>query len=83
MLGWKELLFIALAVVILFGGATQLPKIMRSLGEGLREFKKSVKDVKKSVDIDTDIDTDTDTDTNTNTDTSSSPKDSDDPAQQV
>ena len=79
MLGWKELLFIALAVVILFGGATQLPKIMRSLGEGLREFKKSVKDVKKSVDLDDD----TDTDTGTDTATSSSPNDSDDPAQQV
>ena len=79
MLGWKELIFIAIAVVILFGGASQLPKIMRSLGEGLREFKKSVKDVKKNVNIDEDIDVDTDTDP----DTPSSTKDSDDPAQQV
>lgn len=54
MLGWKELLFIAIVVVILFGGASQLPKIMRSLGEGLREFKKSVKDVKKDIDVDED-----------------------------
>jgi sec-independent protein translocase protein TatA len=54
MLGWKELLFIAIVIVILFGGATQLPKIMRSLGEGLREFKKSVKDVKKDIDVDED-----------------------------
>jgi sec-independent protein translocase protein TatA len=40
-LGWTEVLVIALLVVVLFG-ARRLPEIGKSLGSGIREFKKSV-----------------------------------------
>lgn len=51
-MGWKEIGIIVVVIIILFGGAKQIPKIMRSLGEGLKEFKKSVKDVKENIDED-------------------------------
>ncbi len=41
-IGWQELLFLGLVVMLLFG-ATKLPAIGRGLGEGIREFKKSIK----------------------------------------
>jgi sec-independent protein translocase protein TatA len=40
-LGWQELLLILLAMLLLFG-AKRLPEIGRSLGRGMREFKRSV-----------------------------------------
>jgi sec-independent protein translocase protein TatA len=46
MVGLGEALIIGGAVVLLFG-ATQLPKLARSLGEGLKEFKKAVKEAKE------------------------------------
>lgn len=42
-IGISELLVILLVCLLLFG-ANRLPEIGKSLGEGLREFKKSVKD---------------------------------------
>ena len=42
-IGISELLVILLVCLLLFG-ANKLPEIGKSLGEGLREFKKSVKD---------------------------------------
>ena len=41
--GLPELLVILLVCLLLFG-ANRLPEIGRSLGEGIREFKKSMKD---------------------------------------
>lgn len=41
-IGWPELLVIGLVALLLFG--KRLPEVMRSLGDGLREFKKGVKD---------------------------------------
>jgi sec-independent protein translocase protein TatA len=41
-IGWQELLFLGMIVMLLFG-ATKLPAIGRGLGEGIREFKKSIK----------------------------------------
>lgn len=41
-LGWTEILVI-LVVLLLFFGAAKLPKLGRAFGEGIREFKKSVK----------------------------------------
>jgi len=41
-IGWQELLFLGLIVFLLFG-ATKLPLIGRGIGEGIREFKKSIK----------------------------------------
>jgi sec-independent protein translocase protein TatA len=46
MIGLGEALIIGGAVVLLFG-ASQLPKLARSLGEGLKEFKKAVKEAKE------------------------------------
>ncbi len=41
-LGPMELVIILLIVVVLFG-ANRLPKIMGGLGEGIRNFKKSMR----------------------------------------
>jgi sec-independent protein translocase protein TatA len=43
-IGVAELLVIFVIILLLFG-AKRLPEIARSLGEGIKEFKKSVKDV--------------------------------------
>jgi sec-independent protein translocase protein TatA len=45
MIGLGETVLIAAVVVLVFG-AGQIPKIARSLGEGLKEFKKAVKEAK-------------------------------------
>jgi len=42
-LGPTELLIVAAVVLLLFG--TRLPKVMRSLGEGIVEFKKGVQGI--------------------------------------
>lgn len=42
-LGMTELLVILLIVVIIFG-ASKLPQLGRGLGEGIRNFKKGVRD---------------------------------------
>ncbi len=42
-IGLPELLIIFLVCLLLFG-ANRLPEIGRSLGEGIREFKKAFKD---------------------------------------
>ena len=41
-MGVKEILIIALIIIILFG-AKKIPQLMRGLGDGIREFK-SAKD---------------------------------------
>jgi sec-independent protein translocase protein TatA len=43
-LGGQEIIIILLIVGVLFG-AKKLPEIGRSLGEGLREFKKSTRTI--------------------------------------
>ena len=40
--GFQELVIILAIVLILFGGS-RLPKMMGGLGEGIRNFKKSLK----------------------------------------
>lgn len=42
-IGFSELLVILLVCLLLFG-ASRLPEIGKSLGEGIREFKKAFKD---------------------------------------
>ena len=42
-IGISELLLILLVCLLLFG-ANRLPEIGKSLGEGIREFKKAMKD---------------------------------------
>ena len=48
-LGLPELLVILLIVIIIFG-ANKLPQLGRGLGEGLRNFKDSVKGDEKPAD---------------------------------
>ena len=51
-IGLTEILLI-LGILILIFGASQIPKIARSLGQGLKELKKGIKEAK---DIDEDED---------------------------
>ena len=45
-LGPGELVIIFLIVLLLFG-ASQIPKVARGLGQGLREFKQAAKDLQQ------------------------------------
>ena len=47
-LGMSELLVILVLVLLVFG-AKRLPEIGNSMGKGLREFKRSLKDVQDSI----------------------------------
>ncbi len=49
--GGGELIIILVIVLILFG-AKRIPEIASGLGKGIREFKKSIKDVQSEIDID-------------------------------
>lgn len=42
-LGIKEILIIAILILLLFGGK-KIPELMKGLGSGIKEFKKSVKE---------------------------------------
>jgi sec-independent protein translocase protein TatA len=42
-IGWGEVLVIMIVILLLFG-AKRIPEVMRSLGQGVREFKKSMND---------------------------------------
>lgn len=43
-LGMGELIVIFLVVLLLFG-ASQIPKVARGLGQGLREFKRAAREL--------------------------------------
>ena len=49
--GGFELILILAVVLLLFGGK-KIPQLAKGLGEGIRNFKKSVKDVQSEIDID-------------------------------
>jgi sec-independent protein translocase protein TatA len=40
-LGWMEIL-IVVAIILLLFGAKKIPELMRNLGSGMKEFKKSI-----------------------------------------
>lgn len=42
-LGFTEILLILLIVIVIFG-TSRIPELGRGLGEGIRNFKKSLKD---------------------------------------
>ncbi|GAB4044379.1 Sec-independent protein translocase subunit TatA/TatB [Spirosoma jeollabukense] len=44
-LGGQEMIFIFLALVLLFG-AKKIPELARGLGNGIKEFKDATKDVR-------------------------------------
>ena len=48
--GGGELIIILVIVLILFG-AKRIPEIAAGLGKGIREFKKSLKDVQSEIDV--------------------------------
>lgn len=48
-IGFPELLVIALIVLLVFG-AKRLPEVGAAMGKGIREFKRSMKDVQSSID---------------------------------
>lgn len=52
--GW-EILLILLAVLILFG-AKKLPELARGLGQGIKEFKKSTREVQEELESAVDLD---------------------------
>ncbi len=47
-LGYPEVIGILVLVLILFG-AKRLPELARSLGQGVKEFRKSVKEISEDV----------------------------------
>lgn len=48
-LGPSEIAGILVVVLVLFG-AKRLPELARSLGQGVKEFRKSVKEISEDVD---------------------------------
>ncbi len=48
-IGMPEILVILLVVLLVFG-AKRLPEMGSAMGKGIREFKKSIRDVQESVD---------------------------------
>ena len=47
-LGAPEIILIILVFLILFG-AKKIPELAQGLGKGIREFKKSVKDIEEDI----------------------------------
>ena len=47
-IGFPEIIFIALAVVLLFG-ANKLPEIGRALGQAIKEFRKAGREITSSI----------------------------------
>ena len=48
MLGTSELLLLGGLALLLFGGK-KVPEMMRGLGQGVKEFKKGMMDIKPSI----------------------------------
>lgn len=49
MIGWPQVILIAVVVLLLFGGR-KIPELMRGLGSGLKEFKDASKEENASKD---------------------------------
>ena len=54
-IGTQEILFIALIVLLLFGGK-KIPELMKGLGKGVKSFKDGVNGIEESVKDSTSID---------------------------
>lgn len=48
-IGMPELLVVLLIILLVFG-AKRLPEMGASMGKGIREFKKSIKEVQETID---------------------------------
>ncbi len=53
-IGMWELLIILLVLLLVFG-AKRLPEIGQSMGKGIREFKKSIREVKNEIETDSGV----------------------------
>jgi sec-independent protein translocase protein TatA len=53
MIGWWEIVIIAVVALILLGGK-KIPEFMRGVGEGVRGFKDGLNGVKKDIQKDSD-----------------------------
>lgn len=49
--GWQEILLILIIILILFG-ARKIPDLARSLGRGVKEFKKGLNEIESPEDKD-------------------------------
>ncbi|NQU10098.1 twin-arginine translocase TatA/TatE family subunit [bacterium] len=49
---WMWTIVIVLIVLLLFG-ARRIPEVMKSLGQGVKEFKKAAKEIQADVDSET------------------------------
>lgn len=49
-IGTQELLIILLVALMLFGGK-RIPEVARSIGTGLRDFRRAIRDVEREVDL--------------------------------
>ncbi len=54
-IGTQEILFIALIILLLFGGK-KIPELMKGLGKGVKSFKDGVNGIEESVKESTSID---------------------------
>jgi sec-independent protein translocase protein TatA len=43
-IGWQEILLIVIIILLLFG-AKRIPEVMRSIGKGVRELKRGMKEM--------------------------------------
>ena len=50
-IGWQEILLILLIVLLLFG-ARKIPDLARSLGKGIKEFKKGMHEIESAPETD-------------------------------
>ena len=50
-LGMQELLFIALIVLLLFGGK-KIPELMKGLGKGVKSFKEGINGIEDDIKLD-------------------------------
>ncbi len=50
-IGWPQIVLIAVVVLLLFGGK-KIPELMRGLGGGIKEFKEASKDESKEKKLD-------------------------------
>lgn len=48
-IGWQEILVVLFILLLLFG-AKRLPELGQSLGKGIREFKKGVREIQEDID---------------------------------
>ena len=49
MIGWPQIVLIAVVVLLLFGGK-KIPELMKGLGSGIKEFKDASKEDEKPED---------------------------------